>query len=146
MHELSSFGEFLIWQSIPNLPNRQIKNLAKVSRYTVCTFCIAVMQPLGAGKCPCELCRGIPALAMDELYGLSTIIENQQVHQRHTVLVTRITRHLMESRERERPGISYSIAWGQGFMAINRQRGGNMDHIFPCTPWGGIKSDIRWLI
>ena len=30
------FGKFLIWQSIPNSPitSRQIKNLAKVSRYT----------------------------------------------------------------------------------------------------------------
>ena len=37
--------------------------------------------------------RGIP-LAVDEPYGLSANIENQRIHQRHTVLVTRITRHL----------------------------------------------------
>ena len=37
--------------------------------------------------------RGIP-LAVDESYGLSANLENQRVHQRHTVLVTRITRHL----------------------------------------------------
>ena len=35
VHVLSSTGEFLIWQSIPNLQNRQIKNLTKVSSYTV---------------------------------------------------------------------------------------------------------------
>ena len=35
VHALSSVGEFLIWRSIPNSPNHQIKNLAKVSRYTV---------------------------------------------------------------------------------------------------------------
>ena len=28
-------GKFLIWQPLPNSPNRQIKNLAKVSRYMV---------------------------------------------------------------------------------------------------------------
>ena len=49
--------------------------------------------------------RGIP-LAVDEPYGLSANIENQRVHQRHTVLVTRITGHLRErvgegGRERE---------------------------------------------
>ena len=31
----SSIGEFLILRSILNSPNRQTKNLAKVSRYTV---------------------------------------------------------------------------------------------------------------
>ena len=35
MHAIIHIGEFLIWQSLPNLPNHQIKNLAKVSRYTV---------------------------------------------------------------------------------------------------------------
>ena len=39
--------------------------------------------------------RGIP-LAVDEPYGLSANVENQRIHQRHTVLVTRITRHLKE--------------------------------------------------
>ena len=31
--EMIYIGEFLIWQPLPNSPNRQIKNLAKVSRY-----------------------------------------------------------------------------------------------------------------
>ena len=39
--------------------------------------------------------RGIP-LAVDEPYGLSANIENQRIHQRHTVLVTRITGYLKE--------------------------------------------------
>ena len=39
--------------------------------------------------------RGIP-LAVDEPYGLSANIEYQRVHQRHTVLVTRITGYLNE--------------------------------------------------
>ena len=37
--------------------------------------------------------RGVP-LTVDEVNGLSANIENQGVHQRHTVLVTRVTRHL----------------------------------------------------
>ena len=35
VHALSSIGEFFVWWSIPKSPNRQIKNLAKASRYTV---------------------------------------------------------------------------------------------------------------
>ena len=31
-------GKFLIWRPLPNSPNSQIKNLAKVSCYTVCTL------------------------------------------------------------------------------------------------------------
>ena len=65
-----------------------------------CTFSIEVYDQVleyvhvssvsyGAGG------RGIP-LAVDEPYGLSANIENQRVHQRHTVLVTRITRYLNE--------------------------------------------------
>ena len=38
--------EFLVWRSLPNSPNRQIKNLAKVSYYTVCPDCI--MMPIKA--------------------------------------------------------------------------------------------------
>ena len=37
--------------------------------------------------------RGIP-LTVDEPYRLSANIENQRIHQRHTVLVTRITGYL----------------------------------------------------
>ena len=37
MHAIIYNGEFLVWRSLLNLPNRQIKNLlAKVSHYTVC--------------------------------------------------------------------------------------------------------------
>ncbi len=37
VHALGYIGEFLIWQSIyPEFANCQIKNLAKVSSYTVC--------------------------------------------------------------------------------------------------------------
>ena len=43
VHVFSSIGEFLIWRSIPNSPNRQIKNLAKVFRYTVCPLCVTVV-------------------------------------------------------------------------------------------------------
>ena len=35
MHAIIHIGEFLIWRSLPNLSNRQIKYLAKVFRYTV---------------------------------------------------------------------------------------------------------------
>ena len=39
MHAIIYNGEFLVWRSLLNLPNRQIKNLlAKVSHYTVCNM------------------------------------------------------------------------------------------------------------
>ena len=34
-HTIIYIGEFLIWRPLPNSPNCQIKNLAKVSHYTV---------------------------------------------------------------------------------------------------------------
>ena len=41
-------GEFLIWRSIPISLNRQIKNLAKVSRYTVYGTCtVKELTPIG---------------------------------------------------------------------------------------------------
>ena len=43
---LSSIGEFLIWRSMPNLPNHQIKNLTKVSRYTVATGLVVYITSL----------------------------------------------------------------------------------------------------
>ena len=42
--------------------------------------------------------RGIP-LAVDEAYGLSADVEDQRVHQRHTVLVTRITTYLQRKEK-----------------------------------------------
>ena len=38
-HAIIYIGKFLIWRPLPNSPNRQIKNLAKVSRYTVLHSC-----------------------------------------------------------------------------------------------------------
>ena len=47
-HYALNIGRFLIWRFSANSPNRQIKNLTKVSRYTVCLIqgysCICVLE------------------------------------------------------------------------------------------------------
>ena len=52
---LNSIGEFLIWQSILNSPNRQIKNLTKVSHYMVWHTTVTVVNTCAGawiyGKC-----------------------------------------------------------------------------------------------
>ena len=66
MHALSLIGEFLIWRSILNSPNHQIKNLAKVSPlYSNSIQCVHLwtiqvvkeVKAIAGGKAPEKVTR-----------------------------------------------------------------------------------------
>ena len=44
---MCQIGKFLIWQSLPNSLNHQIKNLAKVTRYIICGILTCVYELIG---------------------------------------------------------------------------------------------------